>query len=170
MKQLVLTIIGKNKVGLVNELSKIISDHHGNWLASNLSNLCGLFAGIVQIEVEEEYISDLSDTLHHYPNLEIKILTSEETEVKENVSKLDLVITGNDRKGIVQDIASIIRHKGANIVHFTSKQQSAPNWGVPLFNAVATVELTSGMNSDDVIEALEAFASDLIIDIEQPAA
>lgn len=169
MKQLVLTIIGKDKVGLVDSLSKIISDHHGNWLASNLSNLCGLFAGIVQVEVEEEHLAELSETLHNFPDLEIKIQTSEEDTVAEKSHTLNLVITGNDRRGIVQEIASIIRHKGANIIHFTSKQQSAPNWGVPLFNAVATVELASGMNSDDVIEALESYASDLIIDIE-PAA
>lgn len=169
MKQLVLTIIGKDRVGLVDNLSSIISEHHGNWLASNLSNLCGLFAGIVQVEVEEEYLANLSDALHNYPDLEVKIQTSEDATVVEQTHTLNLVITGNDRKGIVQEISSIIRHKGASIVHFTSKQQSAPNWGVPLFNAVATIELTTGMNSDDVIDALESFASDLIIDIE-PAA
>ena len=41
-------------------------------------------------------------------------------------SQINLVITGNDRPGIVQELSSVIRHKGASIIHFTSKQQSAP--------------------------------------------
>ena len=33
MKQLVLTLIGKDKAGLVEQLATIISSHHGNWTA-----------------------------------------------------------------------------------------------------------------------------------------
>ncbi|HBW97879.1 MAG TPA: glycine cleavage system protein R, partial [Pseudoalteromonas sp.] len=48
-----------------------------------------------------------------------------------------------------------------------SRQQSAPNWGVPIFSAVATVTLPSGMNKEEVIDALESITSDLIVDIEE---
>ena len=47
-----------------------------------------------------------------------------------------------------------------------TKQQSAPNWGVPIFSAVATVALPIGMNKDEVITALESITTDLIVDIE----
>ena len=80
--------------------------------------------------------------------------------------QLNFVITGNDRPGIIQELAGVLRHKGANITHLNSKQQSAPNWGLPIFSAVATVALPSGMNKDEVVAALEAITSDLIVDIE----
>lgn len=164
MKQIVLTIVGRDQSGLVEKVSNIVMAHQGNWLASNLSHLGGYFAGIVQVEIPQEKLAALSESLAPIDHVKI-----EEDEFQQNESgeELNFVITGNDRPGIVNELSSIIKHKGANIVQFNSSQQAAPNWGVPLFNAVATVELPKGMNREVVIEALESIASDLIIDIEE---
>lgn len=168
MKQLVLTLIGEDKPGLVEQLSAIVLQHNGNWLASNLSHLCGHFAGILQIEVPETHLEALQNALDSFACLDIQIEVGEHTEL--NVPHhLNFVITANDRPGIVQELSSIIRHKGASIVHFTSKQQSAPNWGVPLFNAVATVELPKGLDKNEVILALESLTSDVMVDVETEA-
>lgn len=164
MKQLVLTIVGKDRTGLVESVSTIVMKHQGHWLASNLSHLGGYFAGIVHIEVPEEQLASLHDSveaLDHVTIEEDEFAHAEETE------QVNFIITGNDRPGIVNELASVIRHKGANIVHFTSNRQSAPNWGGPLFNVVATVELPNSIDKDVVIEALESLASDLMVDIEQ---
>ena len=83
--------------------------------------------------------------------------------------QLKFVITGNDRPGIVRELSSVIKHKGTNIIHFESSKQSAPNWGVPLFNAVATVELPVGLSREEVVKALEAIATDIVVDIETDA-
>ena len=168
MKQLVLTIIGPDRSGLVDELSSAVLANHGNWLASNLSHLCGHFAGILQLEVAEEHLSQLESAVHNIPDLEVKIEAGQE-QVSDTSQKLNFVITSNDRPGIVQELSGVLRHKGASILHFTSKQQSAPNWGVPLFSAEATVSLPSGLSKDDVIEALESITSDLIVDVEAEA-
>lgn len=164
MKQLVLTIVGKDQSGLVESVSNVVVAHKGNWLASNLSHLGGYFAGIVQIEVPDEQILSMREAL-----AKIEHVTVEEDTIdtRDNAEELNFVITGNDRPGIVNELSAIIKHKGANIVQFTSNQQSAPNWGVPLFNAVATVELPNGMDREVVVEALESLTSDLIIDIEE---
>jgi glycine cleavage system regulatory protein len=164
MKQLVLTIVGKDQSGLVENVSNVVMDHKGSWLASNLSHLGGYFAGIVQIEVPDEQVASLKTAL-----AAVEHVTVEEDvfDAVQSSEEINFVITGNDRPGIVNELSSIIKHKGANITHFTSNQQSAPNWGVPLFNAVATVELPEGMCKDVVIEALEELASDLIVDIEE---
>ncbi|MCG7561957.1 ACT domain-containing protein [Pseudoalteromonas sp. McH1-42] len=167
MKQLVLTLIGKDQPGLVERVSSTILNHHGNWLTSNLSHFAGQFAGIVQVEVAEEHLQELQDAVLDIPELEVRIANGEQTDSIEPET-LNLVITGNDRPGIVQELAAVIRHKGANITHLNSKQQSAPNWGVPIFSAFATVSLPAGMLKDNVVEALEAITSDLIVDVEQP--
>ncbi|WP_462157204.1 glycine cleavage system transcriptional repressor [Pseudoalteromonas sp. GB56] len=165
MQQLVLTVLGKDRPGLLEDLSSVILNHHGNWLASNLSHLAGKFAGIVQVEVAEEHLRELQNALNDLVQLEIRVESGEIIQ-DEAPQQINLVITGNDRPGIVQELASVIRHKGANITHLTSKQQSAPNWGVPLFSAVATVSLPPGMNRDAVIEALESITPDVIVDVE----
>lgn len=166
MKQLVLTLIGKDQPGLVERVSSTILNHHGNWLTSNLSHLAGQFAGIVQVEVAEEHLQELQNAVLDISGLEVRIANGEQDQSIEPET-LNLVITGNDRPGIVQELATVIRHKGANITHLNSKQQSAPNWGVPIFSAFATVSLPAGMIKDNVIEALEAITSDLIVDVEK---
>jgi glycine cleavage system regulatory protein len=165
MKQLVLTLIGKDKAGLVEQLATIVSEHHGNWSASNLSHLAGFFAGILQIEVAAEHTEALTAALQQMPELDIHVHHGENTQLDEQ-KLLKFVITGNDRPGIVRELSSVIKHKGTNIVHFESSKQSAPNWGVPLFTAIATVELPNGLNKDEVINALEAIASDVVVDVE----
>ncbi|WP_199609468.1 glycine cleavage system protein R [Flocculibacter collagenilyticus] len=165
MKQLVLTVIGPDKPGLVDSLSKTVLENHGNWLASNLSHLAGHFAGIVQVEVDETHLQTLQDALASLEDLSVKVELGAQALISD-VEKLTLVITGNDRPGIVQELSSVIQHKGANILHFTSKQQSAPNWGSPIFNAQATVTLPKGMDADEVISALESIANDIFVEAE----
>ncbi|MEM0514953.1 ACT domain-containing protein [Pseudoalteromonas sp. YIC-827] len=165
MQQLVLTVIGQDRPGLVEDLASVILSHHGNWLASNLSHLAGKFAGIVQVEVAEEHLRELQDSLHSIAHLEIRVESGDLASAA-SAELINLVITGNDRPGIVQELATVIRHKGANITHLTSKRQSAPNWGVPIFSAMATVSLPAGMSRDVVIEALESITADVIVDIE----
>lgn len=170
MKQLVITILGLDRQGLVEDISSAILDHHGNWLTSNLSHLAGHFAGIIEVAVPEEHLQELQDSLHGLKNLEVRIEAGSDTLPEAPAEELNFVITGNDRPGIVQELASVIRHKGASITHLNSKQQSAPNWGLPIFSAVATVELPQGMNKEEVVTALEAITTDLIVDVEQSQA
>ncbi|MCA1929000.1 ACT domain-containing protein [Rheinheimera sp.] len=165
MKQLILTVIGQDKAGLVEQLATVIGSHHGNWMASNLSHLGGYFAGILQLEVPEEHVFALTTELERMSDLDIKIQQGLNSEVHPD-KQLQFVITGNDRPGIVRELSSVMKHKGANIIHFESSQQSAPNWGVPLFHAIATVELPAGLNKDEVVKALEAIASDVVVDVD----
>ncbi|MEE2001182.1 ACT domain-containing protein [Alkalimonas sp. MEB108] len=165
MKQLVLTVIGRDKSGLVEQLATVVNQHNGNWMASNLSHLAGYFAGIVQLEVAETDLAQLTEALQAITDLDIHIHHGIDS-ASQNQQLLKFVITGNDRPGIVRELSSVIKHKGTNIIHFESSKQSAPNWGSPLFNAIATVELAPGLSRDEVIAALEAIATDVVVDVE----
>lgn len=166
MKRLVLTVIGEDKLGLVETLSNVLANNHANWLASNLSHLSGYFAGMVEVEVAEEYLADLTQAIGEIKELKVELHDSVGNELPA-MQEIEFVITGNDRKGIVQELSSIITHKGASIIHFTSSRQSAPNWGGGLFHAVARVGLPAGMSPDVVADALEQLASDIVVDLEQ---
>lgn len=166
MKQLVITILGQDRPGLVQSISSVILENQGNWLSSNLSHLLGHFAGIIQIEVAEDHFQPLQNALNALPNLDVRIEKGHIEIEPQTLEQLNFVITGNDRPGIVQELASVLRHKGANITTLNSRQQSAPNWGVPIFSAVATVSLPNGLNKEEVINALESITSDLVVDVE----
>jgi len=165
MKRLVLTVIGKDKLGLVERLSNLLVEHHANWLASNLSHLSGYFAGVVEVEVAEDHIADLTQAIAELEDLKVDLHHGgNDLQV---MQEIEFVITGNDRKGIVQELSSIITHKGAHIINFSSSRQSAPNWGGGLFHAVAKVGLPVGMCADTIADALDELASDIVVDLEQ---
>src|ERR1700754_4316017 len=60
---LVLTVIGDDRVGLVEALADTVSSHGGNWERSQMAELAGKFAGIVVVTVAAERAADLTDAL-----------------------------------------------------------------------------------------------------------
>ena len=107
MKQLVLTLIGQDKAGLVEQLATLIAEYHGNWTASNLSHLAGYFAGILQVEVAEQHVAALTAALQQMKDLDIRVQHGVDSRVNEQ-KLLKFVITGNDRPGIVRELSSVI--------------------------------------------------------------
>ena len=63
MKDLVLTLIGPDRPGLVESLVKRVVDHGGNWLESRMARLAGQFAGILRVEVPEDRVEALHAAL-----------------------------------------------------------------------------------------------------------
>src|SRR2546422_11072660 len=48
---LVMTVIGRDKPGLVDSLAGIVADHGGNWLENRMWRLGGPVAGILRVPV-----------------------------------------------------------------------------------------------------------------------
>ena len=63
MPTLVLTVIGDDRVGLVEALAHTVSSHGGNWEHSQMAELAGKFAGIVVVTVPAEHATDLTGAL-----------------------------------------------------------------------------------------------------------
>jgi glycine cleavage system regulatory protein len=61
---LVLTVIGKDKPGLVESLSQVIVENSGNWLESSMCQLAGKFAGILRVSVNDKDTESLIDGLN----------------------------------------------------------------------------------------------------------
>jgi len=78
---------------------------------------------------------------------------------------LRIEVMGNDRAGIVQELTNVLHGFNLNILHFASTCESAPNWGSQMFKAQLRVGVSADLDRDDLQEALEAVANDLVVDI-----
>ncbi|PSW11039.1 ACT domain-containing protein [Photobacterium sanctipauli] len=165
MKHLILTVIGKDRSGLVETLSDTVYQNHGNWLSSSLSKLAGQFAGIIQIEVADQYIAVLSQAIRNIDGLQVHIVEDESKTLATSVLH-NLLVTGNDRVGIVKDVTTALNRLGININKLKTNTDSAPNWGYPIFTAEFVLELPTEISIDTVQETLERIADDLTIDID----
>ena len=48
-QQFVLTIVAKDKPGIVQAVAEVVARHGGNWMDSSMVRLGGEFAGIVRV-------------------------------------------------------------------------------------------------------------------------
>ena len=60
MTALTLTLIGRDRVGLVRSLSERVAAAGGNWLESRMARLAGQFAGILLVDVPEAEVEHRS--------------------------------------------------------------------------------------------------------------
>ncbi|HEX4084393.1 MAG TPA: ACT domain-containing protein [Chthoniobacteraceae bacterium] len=163
---LVLTVIGPDRPGLVEVLSRVIAGHGGNWLESRMSRLGGEFAGIIRVEIpaaaEQALAADLS-------GLSAQGLTvvcrsgSAGPPAAARIAALELV--GLDRPGIVRDISQALARAGANVEDLTSSCESAAMSGEPLFRAAITISLPPGCDVAAIRHELEEIAAHLLVDI-----
>ena len=63
MESLVVTVIGKDRPGLVESVSAVVEAHGGNWVESRMSRLAGEFAGILRVSVPAAGVEALSKSL-----------------------------------------------------------------------------------------------------------
>ena len=165
MKHLIITVIGQDRPGLVETLSDTVYQNQGNWLSSSLSKLAGHFTGILQVEVADQYVGVLSNALTQLDDLQVQIVEEESKNLPTSVVH-HLLVTGNDRSGIVKDVTTKLNQLGINIHKLKTQSDSAPNWGYPIFSARFQLELPSDLNIEYVQEELEKIADDLTIDID----
>jgi glycine cleavage system regulatory protein len=63
MKSFLISVLGDDKPGLVDGLSKIIVSNNGDWIESNMSSFEGKFAGILKVNVPSSDASKLKKDL-----------------------------------------------------------------------------------------------------------
>ena len=78
--------------------------------------------------------------------------------------RLDLV--GQDRPGIVRDISAGLAAIGVNVAELSTECTSAPMSGEVLFNASALLHLPVERTLEELRDAMEKIASDLMVDID----
>lgn len=172
MAKYVVTAIGADRPGLVSALATAIAEASGNWLESQMGRLAGSFAGIVLVEVPEGCLEKLRgsiDQLGADGLLDVSIARAGERVAEAPAgSPLHVFVVGHDRPGIVREVSAALASLGVGIVTLETVTRAAPMGGWTLFEAEADVLLPDGVAENDVREAIEALAQELVVDLEAP--
>jgi len=167
MTSLIVSFMAEDKPGLVSLISKTVSDHNGNWLESSLSRLGGKFTGILVVEVAQTEAATLISALTDLRSQGINLICEEANtnNESESHSEIELDLVGHDKPGIVRDISSVLAHHQANVIKLTSELVPGSMSSEMLFKAYGRVRVPTSVDIDQLQEALEAIASDLLVDI-----
>ena len=165
MKQsLVMTIIGKDRPGLVEELSAVIETHGGNWEESRMVHLAGQFAGLLHVHLPEPRAGELKQALAGLDELSVTVARTPEA-MPLSGSTLRIELEGQDHPGIVHRVAKAIAARGINVEELESELGTAAMTGQKMFRARARLRAPQGVNPDDLTGDLEQLADDLIVEV-----
>ncbi len=169
MATLVLTVIGDDRAGLVDALAGPIADHGGNWDRSHMARLAGKFAGIVVVTVADADVAGLTgelETLASQGVLDVRVAIASAEGPADGTPVARLHLVGQDRPGIVKEIAKALAARNVSIEELETTTASAPMSAEALFEATATLRLPAGLGTDELCGALEDIANELMVDLD----
>jgi glycine cleavage system regulatory protein len=164
---LVLTLIGDDRPGIVEQLAERVLATGANWEESRMARLAGKFAGLLRVTVAADQAESLAAALRQLDagGLSIAVASSEEPPpIAYRFVRLALI--GNDHPGIVRDISRALAEHRVNIEELETDVTSAPMSGETLFRARVTLGIPADVTIDQLRSALEALAGELMVDLE----
>src|SRR5262245_22323357 len=163
---LVVTVIGNDRPGIVERLSDVVLAAEANWEESRMARLAGKFAGILRISVEAAKADGLAAGLRALTSDGLNVVVESRGEAPtEAFRTVQLELVGNDRPGIIRDIARVLAQNQVNIEELETGVSGAPMTGEQLFRARADLRLPASVTTEWLRERLEALAGELMVDI-----
>ena len=167
---LVLTILGPDRPGIVEQIAKLVADHGGNWVESRMAHLAGQFAGILRVEVDAAQADSLAQSLNGLTSAGLEsVIHPDPTGAPPAAADRPLVhldLMGQDRPGIVREISRVLALMGVNVEELTTECRAAAETGHPTFHAEAQLRLPAGVTGEMLRTALEAVAQDLMVEVK----
>ncbi len=167
MTDLVLTLIGTDRPGIVEVLAETIASHGGNWLESRMAHLAGKFAGVLRIEAPDDRMSDLQSALRALEGqgLTLVLERSGGTPPPSARHTLEIELLGLDRPGLVRQISDVLAKRHINVEELATDRVSAPMSGDLLFRAKIRVDVPASAEVAELRQALEHLAMDLMVEV-----
>jgi glycine cleavage system regulatory protein len=167
MADLVLTLIGPDRPGLVEAVAQPIAAHGGNWLESRMAHLAGQFAGILRVEVPDAKAPALADALRGLEAQGLHVTVELGPPAAAPPARRTLVVdlVGLDRPGIVREISHVLAERDVNIEDLVTDRSPAPMSAEMLFRWRARVNVPGGLDAAALRTRLEKLAQDLMVQV-----
>jgi glycine cleavage system regulatory protein len=167
MTTLVLTVVGADRAGLVAAVADVVTAHGGNWENSELAELAGAFAGIIEVSVDAARVDDLRAALSALEGL-LTIATHTGDPASAQIAeprRFAIRVLGNDHPGIVREISATLSAHGVSIERMSSETLDAAMSGGRLFEATLVARMPASVEVDTVRAALEELAAEIQVDV-----
>ncbi len=172
-KFLVLSGIGADQTGLVDEVAAFLAERGLNIEESRMAVLGGEFALILLASGENLSVKQLRKEikgLEKSTGLSFSLKKTAAPRGKDQPTlPFQLHAAGMDHPGIVHEITRIFHEKKINIESLETRVSAAPVSGTPVFSMKCTVSVPADIKISDLRHELEEAADDLNLDIELEA-
>jgi glycine cleavage system transcriptional repressor len=165
----VLTGVGRDRVGIVAELADALFELGCNLLDSSMTLLRGEFAVILMVTLPESITLEvLSQRLKIIQErlgftLHVRLLSEEELKSSDSTDAIYVIsVYGADKPGIVSGVTRKLAALGVNITDVQTKRTTEKQ---SIFIMVLEVTVPANLNAERLTEELKATASSLAVDL-----
>ncbi len=169
----ILSAIGKDRPGIVADVSEVIYECGGNIEDSNMGLLRSHFALLILFSAEKEEVDQkLSARLKrlewekHLTVFYSPISFEEAQETGgEEVRRFHLTTSGIDHSGIVYRVSRFLADRGINMIDVRTQHIRSAESGTPLFEMDIEVDVPQTLSEQRLREDLHHLANELMIDL-----
>lgn len=166
-KRLVISALGNDSPGIVNELSKTVLDQGGNISESRMMVLGNEFAMMLLVTGPEECIDNIISKLEETGEKLNLTLIAKETQAQ--VSTVDRVpyqvnVVSMDHPGIVHNISDFFSSHNLNIEEVETQTYPAAHTGTPMFSLDMIISLPADKSVRALRDEFLVFCDDLNLD------
>lgn len=170
MAHAIVTAIGVDRPGLVDEVARFIFDRGGNIGESRMVNLRGQFAIMVLVGGDEAVIARLKEDrsrLAELSGLQVDVRGAPAATRGAGESlPFRFVATAVDRAGIVHRVSHLLREMGVNIESLETRLTAAPYTGSPVFEMESELSVPKTTPLSQLRQRLAALCDEMNIDWE----
>jgi glycine cleavage system transcriptional repressor len=164
----VLTAIGDDRPGLVEEVSEFVFERGGSIEDSRMANMHGQFAIAMLISGSQESIDRITtdlDALNRRAAIHARLTPALQLGVGA-LPRVPYRLTGKalDQPGLVHQVANTLRGFGVNIESMDTTLESAPVTGAPVFAMDLTIAVPGDTPMQKLREELGRVCDGLNID------
>jgi glycine cleavage system regulatory protein len=164
----IITFIGDDRPGLVEQLSSVIERNGGSWHESRLSQLGGKFAGLILVSLPEDGGPSLEADLSALSasGLSVRVTATGQSAAPAPGRDITLTVLGPDRLGIVREISHALAKREINVLAMDSQIDSAPMSAEMIFSARIEAWIPETTNMDDLRDTLDEIADHMTLEID----
>lgn len=170
---LVISALGADQPGIVNELTRCIYDYGGNVADSRMTVLGGDFAVMLLVTGNWNSIAKLEDQLPQLGEklgLTISLRRTEERQHSRDTLPYVVEVVALDNPGIVHNLAHFFSSRNINIQDLHTSSYAAAHTGTPMFAVHMTVQIPAKQHIAGLREEFMDFCDQLNLDaIIEPA-
>ena len=164
---LVISALGQDRPGIVNQLSKAIFDNGCNIEDSRMTVLGGEFALILMVSGSWDAIAKLEDqvpSLQSALGLTIIVRRTEERTGTRGLVPYEVDVISMDHPGIVHEVAEFFSNRGINIEEMITGSYAAAHTGTPMFSLKMTIAAPADIPIAQLRDDFAEFCDDLNLD------
>lgn len=171
----ILSLVGTDRAGIVDEVSKFLFEHQCSMEDSRMSVLGGEFAMVLLASGDSEKVQSLEsdlDRLSRDSGFLVLFKLTEPSHRRRIPDSLpfNIRVMSIDHPGIVFKISHVLHSLGANIERADTETLSAPFGGSPLFRLDIIANVPATVTTSRLRNVLDELADKENMDIEIQAA